>query len=209
MDPDDHPGFWSVLASRRMCRSFESTAVPDEHVEAIAEAAFRGPSAGNTAGFELLTLTGESVASYWEVTLPADRRASFRWPGLLRAPVLYVPVVDPQAYVDRYAEEDKRHTGLGDSVDSWSVPYWFVDGGAAVMAMLLAAEALGLGALFFGQFANEEAIRERFGIPQGLRTLGTIAVGLAEGTGRDPSRSARGGRPRPAEHIHRDRWGGT
>lgn len=209
MDPDDQPGFWTVLASRRMCRDFVPTEVPDEYVRTIARAAFRGPSAGNTPGLELLTLTGREVAAYWDVTLPSGRRDPFRWPGLLRAPVLYLPVVDPEAYVRRYGHEDKSHTGLGDSPESWMVPYWFVDGGAAVMSMLLAAEALGLGALFFGQFSHEPAIRDRFGIPPGLRTLGTVAVGLPATDGRRPSHSARSGRPDWRDHFHLNRWGGT
>src|SRR3546814_6677666 len=69
----------------------------------------------------------------------ADARSRFRWQGLLHAPVLIVPYVRPEDYADRYAEVDKAATGLGTGVDVWPVPYWWVDGGAVVQNLLLAA----------------------------------------------------------------------
>jgi nitroreductase len=204
------PRFDEVLASRRMCRDFEDAPLADDLLAPVLAAAFRGPSAGNTAGLDLVVLDHERTSDYWDVTLP-DRGAGgprdrFRWPGLLRAPVLVIPVVHPGAYVARYAMPDKRGGGLGESVERWSVPYWWVDGGAGVMAMLLAAEAEGLGALLFGQFGHEAEVAERFGIPAGRRALGTVALGLPAGSQRRPSASARLGRPRAEDHLHRGRW---
>lgn len=196
-----------VLASRRMCRDFLDVDVADDVLTPVLHAAFRGPSAGNTAGLELLVLRGSDVARYWDVTLPAGpRRDAFRWPGLLRAPVLVVPVVSPEAYVARYAQPDKAASGLGARAEDWSVPYWWIDGGAGLMAMLLAAQDAGLGALLFGQFGHEPAVREAFGVPPGRRTLGTVALGWAAPGGRSPSMSARAGRADPATRIHRGGW---
>ncbi len=189
-----------------MCRNFRSDEIPAQVLERVLAAAFRGPSAGNTAGLELLVLEADDVGRYWDVTLAGMDPADFRWPGLLNAPVLAVPVVDPDAYVHRYSEPDKVASGLGASRDEWAVPYWFVDGGAAVMAMLLAAESLGLGALFFGQFRHEPAVAAQFSIPSDRRALGTIALGYPAEGGRAPSLSARRGRPRPSEKIHRRNW---
>lgn len=204
------PSFAAVLAGRRMCRDYLDRSIPDDLLDPVLEAAFRGPAAGNTIGLDLLVLRGERVARYWDVTLPDDgpdgRRAGFPWPGLLRAPVLVVPVVDPGAYLDRYAEPDKDASGLGRDTDAWGVPYWWVDGGAAVMALLLAAEAAGLGALLFGLFDHEPAVAVEFGIAAGRRTVGTIALGWPAPGGRTPSRSARRGRPDPSSRIHLDRW---
>jgi nitroreductase len=187
-----------------MCRAFEDREVPAEVVERVTDAFFRAPAAGNTWALDLLLLEGERVADYWAVTLPDP--AGFRWPGLLRAPLLAIPVVDPDAYVARYALEDKRSSGLGRGTDAWGVPYWWVDGGAAVMAMLLAAEAQGLGALFFGQFDHEAAVAARFGIPEGRRALGTVALGWADAGGREATASSRRGRPAAREFTHHGRW---
>ena len=85
------------------------------------------------------------------------------------------------------------------------MPYWWVDGGAVVQNLLLAATAAGLGACLFGQFAHEAAVRAAFGVPDDRRALGTVALGWpAEAD--DPGRSA--GRARPALDVvvHRGRW---
>lgn len=200
------PSFDAVLAGRSMCRSFLDKAVQSDVLGRVLAAAFRGPAAGNTAGLELLVLEAADVRRYWDVTLPDGTAENFRWPGLLKAPVLVIPVVDADAYVSRYGEADKLTTGLGEGPDAWSVPYWYVDGGAAVMAMLLSAEAVGLGALFFGQFRHEPAVAAEFGVPSGRRALGTVALGYPAAGGREPSRSARRGRPDPADLIHRGGW---
>lgn len=200
------PDFRSVLASRRMCRDFLAEAVAADVLTEVLAAAFRGPAAGNTEALDLVVLDGAQTRRYWDLTLPEPRREGFAWPGLLRAPVLVVPVVDPAAYVERYGAPDKRHSGLGAGVEQWSVPYWWVDGGAAAMALLLAAEAAGLGALFFGQFDHEPAVRAELGIPEGRRALGTIALGHPAPGGRRPSASARAGRSDPASRVHPGRW---
>jgi nitroreductase len=203
------PAFSAVLASRRMCRDFREDPLPAGVLDGVLDAAFRGPAAGNTDGLELLVLEGGRTADYWELTLPAPQREGFPWPGLLRAPVLVLPYVDPEAYLERYSRRDKAGSGLSSSTEDWPVPYWFVDGGAAVMAVLLAAEAEGLGALFFGQFSYEPALRDRFGVPSRLRALGTVAVGWPAPGGRRPSASAVAGRPSSYGRVHRDRFGGV
>lgn len=188
-----------------MTRAFTPEPVDSATVEQLVDLARRAPSAGNTAGTEWLLLIGaEEVARYWDVTLPIDRRGGFPWPGLLDAPALVIPWVDPAAYVARYGEPDKARTGLGDGASAWPVPYWFVDGGAAVMALLLAAEDTGLGALFFGLFEHEDAVRERFGVPAGRRAVGVVALGHRAPD--RPSGSAARGRPPLDAVVHRARW---
>lgn len=208
-DPASPPpgrAFDDVLASRRMCRDFLPDPVPAPVLGRVLRAAFRGPAAGNTDALDLVVLTDGETGRYWDVTLPPERRRSFRWPGLLRAPVLVVPVVDPDAYLERYSRPDKSHAGLGGDRDHWAVPYWHVDGGAALMSLLLAAEAASLGALLFGQFDHEPAVRDLLGIPEGRAVLGTVALGHPAPGGRRPSRSAAAGRPRPEDRIHRGVW---
>jgi len=193
-----------VLRRRRMVRNFTDDDVTEAAIDRILAAGRRAPSAGNTDGTELLLLQGDAVARYWDTTLPAPRRERFRWPGLLRAPVLVVPCTRATAYVERYAEADKARPGLGDSIDEWPVPYWHIDTGMAVMAMLLAVVDEGLGALFFGIFEHEDAVRAAFAIPETHQPIGTIAIGHPAPD--EPGRSA--GRPRrdPAAVIHRGRW---
>lgn len=188
-----------------MTRSFVDTPIETAVIDAMIDRARRAPSAGNTGSIEFLVLAGPAeTGAYWDTTLPAERRPSFPWPGLLHAPVIVVPWVDPAAYVRRYDEADKAHTGLGVGEEAWPVPYWFVDGGAAVMALLLEVEARGLGALLFGLFDHEDAVRNRFGVPAGRRAVGAVAIGHPA-----PDRpSASAARPRPPldEVVHRGGW---
>lgn len=188
-----------------MVRSFTSEPVPATLVDELCDLARRSPSAGNSQGLDLLVLhTPTAVASYWDVTLPEPRRGSFRWPGLLLAPVLILVVTDPTAYVDRYGEADKAASGLGEGTETWPVPYWWVDAGAAIEHLLLGATAAGLGACLFGAFDHEPALLGHFAIPEPRRLVATIAVGHRAPD--EPGRSAN--RPRRAldDVVHRDRW---
>ncbi len=188
-----------------MTRAFRPDPIESAVLDGLLDRARRAPSAGNTASLDFLVLEGsDQTEQYWSTTMTPQRRAVFSWPGLFAAPALVIPWVDPDAYVRRYGESDKAHSGLGDSADDWPVPYWFVDGGAAVMSLLLGAEAAGLGALLFGLFDHEAAVRDAFGVPEGRRAVGTIALGHADND--RPSQSAGRARRPLAEVVHRGAW---
>lgn len=184
----------SALGRRRMVRSFSAEPLPADEIDELLHWARRGPSAGNTqaTGFVVLDHPA-ATAAYWDLTLPAERRATFRWQGLLRAPVLVLVTTRPDRYVARYAETDKAATGRGASADRWPVPYWFVDAGAVVQNLLLLAVERGLGACLFGPFDHEPALARVFGLDEGERIVATIALGHPEPD--EPGRSAH--RPRP------------
>jgi nitroreductase len=188
-----------------MVRAFEARPVPRELVDELVDLARRAPSAGNTQPWAFVALEGpEQTARLWDVTLPAGQRTGFRWQSLLDAPVLIVPLVSPEAYVDRYRQPDKTSTGLGASTDAWPVPYWWVDGGMAVEALLLGAVDAGLGALFFGLFDDEPAVLSALGVPSGWRALGAVALGWPAPD--EPGRSAGRSRRSLAQVVHRGGW---
>jgi nitroreductase len=193
-----------AIGRRRMVRSFDGRPVPVDLVDRVIDMARRAPSAGNVQASAFVVLEGGETARLWDVTLPPARRSTFRWQGLLDAPVLVVPVVSPPAYPARYAEEDKAATGLGSGTDAWPVPYWWVDGGMAVHGLLLAAVDAGLGALFYGLFDHERAVLDALGVPGEWRALGVVALGWP--TPDQPGRSAGRARPALPEVIHRGGW---
>jgi nitroreductase len=196
--------FADVVRRRRMTRAFRPDPLPPGLLDDLVDLAARSPSAGKAQGWHLVVLEGDATSRFWDITLPADRRPTFRWQQLLDAPVIAVVLADPQAYVDRYAEPDKAATGLGGSADAWPAPYWTVDAAMATMALLLAAEDAGLGALFFGVFRGEPALRTTLSIPERIEVIGALALGYRDESADQSGRSAR--RPRrPAAHIvHRD-----
>jgi nitroreductase len=199
--------FTEAVRRRRMVRDFLPDPVYPAQVDRLLDLAQRAPSAGNSQGWAFLVLEGDDVARYWDMTLPVARRATFPWPGLLRAPVLVVPCAHADAYVARYALDDKARTGLGVGRDAWGVPYWLVDTAMAAMSILLGAVDVGLGGCFFGIFDHEPAVREAFAIPDAFQPIGTIALGHPAPEQR-PSRSATRGRPPLDAVVHRGRWGG-
>ncbi|MCY3577954.1 MAG: nitroreductase family protein [bacterium] len=158
-----------------MCRNFLPDPLPDGLVPDLLDQARRAPSAGNAQAVEFCVVTDPE--RYWRLTLTSERRAEFPWPGLLAAPVLVVVLTDPDRYVQRYSEPDKAHSGLGESPEAWSVPYWWVDAGMAVHHLLVAATTAGLGSCFFGAFEHEDAVVEGLNIPEGRRIVGTVALG--------------------------------
>jgi nitroreductase len=198
-------GFADAVRRRRMIRAFTDEAVDPAVVDGLVDLARRAPSAGNSQGCSYVVLSGsEETARYWDLTLPAERRASFRWPGLVAAPVLIICLVRPDAWVERYAEPDKAATGLGEGSDAWSVPYWWVDAGMAVEHLLLGAVDSGLGACFFGLFDHEAAVLAELGVPEGWRAVGTVALGHPAPD--EPGRSATRPRPELPEVLHRGGW---
>ncbi len=194
-----------AVRSRRMVRAFTDEPVDPAVVDALVDLARRAPSAGHTQGWAFVVLEGaDQTCRYWDVTLPDERRASFRWPGLVAAPVLIVALVRPAAWKERYAEPDKAAQGLGVGELTWPVPYWWVDGGMAAEHLLLGATAEGLGACFFGLFDHEAAVLDVLGVPDGWRALGTIAIGHPA-LDRPGASIGRGRRPL-REVIHRRTW---
>jgi nitroreductase len=197
--------FADVVRSRRMVRSFKTTPVPPDVLQRVLLLASKVPAAGNTQGLDLVVLEGEQTRRYWDASLTPERRDSFPWPGLLDAPVLIIPVGNSGAYVERYGENDKKKTGLGNDEGAWSVPYWYVDTAFSAMITLLASVDAGLGALFFGQFEHEPAIKNALGIPENRRPVGTIALGYPNDDQR-PSLSSQRPRRSIDEIVHRGGW---
>ena len=188
-----------------MVRSYRPDPVDPELVDELIRLASKGPSAGNTWGTHFVVLEGPETSRYWDLTLPAEKRASFPWPELLVAPVIVLPCGDAAAYVERYSKPDKAKTGLGASTDSWPIPYWHVDTAMATITLLHGATNAGLGALFFGVFEHEAAVCEALNIPASVRPIGAVALGWPGDNDR-VSKSAERGRPPLAEILHRGGW---
>lgn len=198
--------FVEVVRSRRMSRNFSPAPVQIETIESAIDLATRAPSAGKTQGWHVVALEGKSLARFWSIVFPEEKRASFKWPGLFDAPLITLWFVDPQAYVERYAEPDKAHTGLGAGVDAWPTPYWTIDGSMALGTFLLAIENSGLGALLFAVFNNREVLVTELDVPSHLELLGAVAVGYPAQGLVQPGISASRKRRSPAQIIHRNRW---
>jgi nitroreductase len=194
-----------VIRRRRMMRNFAGTPVPFEVVEHMIDLARRSPSAGFSQGVDFVVLCGpEETSRFWDV--PSLRAYWDReFPGVVRAPVIVLPIADRGAYLRRYSEPDKVAAGLQEAA-AWPVPYWLVDTAMATMTLLLAAVDAGLAALFFGLFRGTDAeVLERLEVPSGHELIGVVAMGNAAGGERTGSPVTHSRRPL-SEVIHRGGW---
>lgn len=194
--------FQDVVRRRRMVRRFAPTPLDPAVVDRMLHNAVRAPNAGFTQGWSFLVLdTSADIARYWAATTPTEGRCLSRWlDGMRTAPVLIVALTCQDAYLRRYAEDDKRATA------SWSVPYWHVDAGMAALLMLLTAVDSELGACFFGvPPGREDSLRAAFAIPSPWAATGVIAVGHPAQEERTGSPTRRVRRPLD-EVVHRGRW---
>ena len=202
-----------VVRKRRMTRGYGDEPVPPEILQRVLDLSLHGPSAGFSQGVDLLVLEGpDQTRLFFEMTSEAEflaRPGALR--GLLRAPVIVLPIVDPGAYVARYAEADKARSSLaGVPAEDWPVPYWLVDSSFAVMLLLLAATDAGLGALFFRLHRDPALLLGALGVPEGRQVIGAVALGYEADAATktaapagSPARRAR----RPADEVvHRGRW---
>ncbi|MCI0426142.1 MAG: nitroreductase family protein [Actinobacteria bacterium] len=194
--------FAEVLARRRMVRNYTTDPVAADVLEVIAESALRAPSAGNSQAVAVVVVTDEALRA--EIAGLADEddyvSAGFD-PWISRAPAHLVLLVSEKVYRDRYSEPDK----LGpDGVPiSWPVPYWWVDAGAAMMAILLAAVDNGLAAGFLGVHSVPE-LASIVDAPDGYTPIGVITVGHPAPDRRSSSLD-RPRRPRSTV-IHHEHW---
>jgi nitroreductase len=196
--------FQQTVRRRRMHRAFEDRPIPPEILDRILANAQRAPSAGFSQGWAFVVLEGrEQTALFWDLTTDEAWRADPSWPGLLRAPVVILPLAHKQTYLDRYSESDKAPLGLQDEA-GWRVPFWLVDTAFAAMLILLTATDAGLGALYFGIVRGQPELLGALGVPEGYEPIGAIALGWPAPDRPSPSLK-RGHRP-AEEVIHRGHW---
>lgn len=198
-----------AIRRRAMVRSFSAEPLGRDEVDLILQAALRSPTAGNTQGTAWVALEGpDQTALYFDATTDEAWRTRHKeWSdGLARAPVVLLAYISPDAYVDRYAEEDKATGGLGETAAAWPVPYWIGDAAFGVMTVLLAAVDAGLGACVLGAFRGEAELAARLDVPPGWRLFCAVLLGHPDGADHRSASLDRNS-PKPSERIHRGRWG--
>ena len=188
-----------------MVRHYENAAIPPEVLERIVATVRRAPSAGFSQGQRLLVVSDPELLAELAVVEEAERPSGAEaWFGTAPAHVLVL--TREQDYHDRYRQPDKLHEG---EEIAWPVPFWFVDAGAALMLVLLAAIDEGLAAAVYGvRVELDSRFRELLRIPDELRIVAGITLGKPAP---DPGWSritSRAPRPRRSldELVHRDRW---
>jgi FMN reductase [NAD(P)H] len=202
--------FRDVLARRRSVRTYADRPVPRDVLERITNAAVvRAPSAGFSQGLRLIVVTDpetrrEIAVAAAEEELAAKGRP--RWKAA--APVHVVVLTREDDYHDRYQAKDKLAITGGREID-WPAPYWYVDAGAAVMTLMLAAIDEGLDTAIFG-VTDQDALRQTLGLPGDVKFVAVVTMGYPDDDATDePTRGASvfTERRRPRDEVVRwERW---
>lgn len=195
--------FSEVLARRRMVRNYTDDPVDRETLDRIAAAALRAPSAGNSQAVAVVVVTDPETRA--KIASLADEpsyvEAGFD-PWISKAPAHLVISVSEKVYRDRYSEPDKL--GEDGSQIEWPVPYWWVDAGASLMAVLLATVDEDLAAGFLGVHSLPD-LSALLGIPGDFSPIGVVTIG-------HPAPDRRSGsldrtKKTPADVVFHDHWG--
>ena len=201
--------FRELLERRRMVRNYAPRPVEPEKLDRIAATIRRVPSAGYSQGQRLLLVTdAELRKQIAEIAGEEDwvARGNERWISV--APVHVFVLTREDDYHERYQREDKLEVTGGVEVE-WPVPYWFVDAGALMMTLLLAAIDEGLAAGFFGLVPEDgERARELLGIPDDLSLVGALTIGYPADDSRAAENASRRTQARKPldDLVHRERW---
>ena len=176
--------FVDVVMKRRAVRRFEDGGVDREVIERIARLAQRAPSGGFSQGQRLVVVT--DPAARREVAAISDEpyyiEAGFG-PWISECAAQFIPCVSEQIYHRRYQEPDKVQDDGEEIV--WPVPYWWVDIGATMQNIWLAAVNEGLGCGFVG--TDFDALKTHLGLPEEFTPIGVMPVGRPLPDVRSPS----------------------
>lgn len=164
-----------AIRTRRSIRKYQDRPVPEELVRQVLAAAMSAPSARN--------------AQPWQFVVIDDRR-------LLGE----IPQINRNAWMAPDAP-----LGIlvcGELALEKSAGYWVVDCAAAAENLLLAAHAVGLGAVWTGVYPRQQRIdglHELLGLPEGVVPHTLILLGY-------PAEQPKSEDRYRADRVHRNGW---
>ncbi len=178
--------FAEVVMKRRAVRRFEEGGVDRTVIERIARLAQRTPSAGFSQGQRLVVVVDRELRrEVARICGEAEYEPVFG-PWISECAAQFIPCVSEAIYHRRYQEPDKIQED-GTEID-WPIPYWWVDIGATMQNVMLAAVNEGLGCGFAGtSAAGWQELRRALRIPDEFAPIGVMPVGRPLADVRSPS----------------------
>jgi nitroreductase len=165
MTDNEDMDFMKVIQERRSVRKYKDTAVPDEIITEILEAARRSPSWANTQVWRFIIVKDPGIKKRLQETLRPTNPAL---KAIVEAPVLVCIVAE------RGRSGFSRGEAATDKGD------WFMfDCGIAMEHIVLAAWNFGLGTVHVGLFDAKKA-DEILNIPEGYNIVEMAPMGYFE-----------------------------
>lgn len=162
----------TFIFARRSIRHYTSEPVSEEDIHALLQAAMAAPSARN--------------AKPWHFVVIRDRHRLGQ-------------LAEVHPYANMLAE---AAVGIAVCGEPPASEYWVQDTSAATENILLAATALGLGAVWIGvhpQPEREQKVREVLGLPEYITPLCLVAIG-------HPAEEKPPRTQYDASRVHNERW---
>ena len=182
------PSALEVIMARTSIRSFTGEAVSREQLETILKAGMAAPSAMNVQPWRFVVVTDkEKIAQVFG--------SGFRGEMFTQAGAVIVVCGQTTMMRKPFGQPDAPETEVPNM-------FWFEDCSAAAQNILLAAKALGLGAVWTAGYPAEERIApiaQALEIPAGVVPLCIIPVGVSA---EDPEPKDKW----KPENIHWEKW---
>ncbi|HJA15987.1 MAG TPA: nitroreductase family protein [Candidatus Butyricimonas faecavium] len=142
------------IAERKSVRKYLNKSVEEDKIDAILKAGMAAPSGMDRRPWEFIVVTNRGALDSMAAKLP---------------------------YAKMLAEAPLAIVVCGDTTLS---SYWYLDCSAATQNVLLAAEALGLGAVWTAAYPYADRIdvvRQNTGLPENIMPLCVIPIGYPDG----------------------------
>ena len=166
-----------LLLNRRVVRNYLETNEEFPNLSDIPKLTIKIPTAGFSRGIEIISV--ENKQNIKKLAIYANEESYLKkgygkW--LSNSKAIFLILINEQAYHERYKELDKQNQT---SSSNWSVPYWYVDAGAAMMNCMLLVEETGLKSGFLGSHNMEiQKIKSLLVIPEDIEILGFVTAGV-------------------------------
>jgi nitroreductase len=164
-----------AIKTRRSIRKFKPQPISREIVKELLEAAMFAPSAGNEQPWQFIVLDDRKILNQVPTLCPTA--------AMCRQSAVAVLVCGDKS-LERYLE------------------FWVQDCSAAVVNLLLAAHALGLGAVWAGIYPLKdrvEGFRRMFGLTDDITPFALVPLGFPDQEPAQPERYKE-------ERVHYNGW---
>ena len=180
------PSALDVIFARKSVRSYTDQPVSDEQVETMLRAAMAAPTGMNVQPWRFVVIRDQAVK---------EKLAGPRGGMIAQAPVVFVICGETTLMRKPFGQPDAEAVEVENG-------NWTQDCSAATENLLLAAEALGLGAVWTAAHPYADRvnpIREALGLPENVTPLCVVPCGYPA----DDDQPKDKWKP---ENIHYDKW---
>ena len=180
------PSALDVIMARTSIRSFTGDPVSKEQLETILKAGMAAPSAMNVQPWRFVVVTDQAVK---------NQLAGPRGGMIANAPLVIVVCGEATFMRKPWGQPD------AEPVEAEN-PFWYEDCAAATENLLVAAEAIGLGAVWTACYPMPDRMDptiDALGLPDNVKPFAIVPVGYPAGDDQPKDKWK-------PENIHYDRW---